>query len=329
VKVGIDVAPLVQTQAGTARWINGLLRELDGRDDLEVRRLGWGGSGRVVAAVRDVAWYPALLPLQAWRARLDVVHTTIFRGPLRSHVPVALTVHDLAVLHHPEAFPAWTRLYAGTALRATVRAARRIIAVSDFTRREVIRLCDVDPDRIDVVPNAVDPIFSPEGPAAGGDYLLAVGTLEPRKNLPAAIEAARILGAELRVVGARGWGDVRVEGADVRWLGRVADDELATLYRGARCLVYPSLYEGFGIPVVEAMASGTPVVTSVDSAMADVAGSAAVLVDPADPAAIAEGVEEACRRREELREVGLDRAARYTWSAAAESAVAAYRRAAG
>ena len=327
-RVGVDVAPLVQDTAGTARWIRGLLGELERREGVDVRRLAWGGPGRWTAVVRDVAWYPLLLPRRARAERLDVLHCTIYRAPLRSVVPTVVTVHDLAVLRHPELFPAWTRLYARTGLRRVIRAARRVIAVSDYSRREAAELCGLDPERIDVVPNAVDAVFTVDGPAAAGDYLLAVGTLEPRKNLPRAIEAARLAGLELRVVGARGWGDVEVAGAGVRWLGRVRDEELAALYRGARCLVYPSLYEGFGIPVAEAMACGAPVVTSRDSAMADVAGPAAVLVDPLDPASIAAGIEEATRRRDELRRLGLERAPRYTWARSADAALASYERAA-
>ena len=154
--------------------------------------------------------------------------------------------------------------------------------------------------------------------------MLAVGTLEPRKNLAATQQAAQRLGVPLKVVGARGWGDVHVDG----WLGRVSDDELAALYRGARCLVYPSLYEGFGIPVLEAMACGTPVVTSAGGATEEVAGGAAVLVEPLDPAAIAAGIEEADRRRDELRVQGLERAAQFTWERVAAETRAVYERAA-
>jgi alpha-1,3-rhamnosyl/mannosyltransferase len=326
-RVGIDVAPLVQTQAGTARWVNGLLDALRRRNDVETVPLGWGGAGRLTAVVRDVLWYPALLSRQASRARLDLVHCTIYRGPLRSRVPAVVTVHDLAVLRHPEAFPAWTRLYARTWLRPTLRAAQRVVAVSEFSRRETVALAGVPAERIDVVPNAVDPLFTAAGPKADGDYLLAVGTLEPRKNLARAAEAGRLAGVELRVVGERGWGGVEAVGDGVRWLGRVPDDELAALYRGARCLVYPSLYEGFGIPVAEAMACGCPVVTSRASAMADVADGAAVLVDPLDPAAIAAGIDEAVARRAELVPRGLHRAAALTWDRAAAAAVEAYRKA--
>ncbi|HEY7732092.1 MAG TPA: glycosyltransferase family 1 protein [Gaiellaceae bacterium] len=326
-RVGVDVAPLLQTQAGTARWIRGLLGALQRRDDVEAVPVTWGGAGRPIAVARDVLWYPLVLPWQARRARLDLVHCTIYRGPLRTPVPAVVTVHDLAVLRHPEAFPAWTRLYARTWLRPTLRAARRIAAVSEFSKRETAALVGVPPERIDVVPNAVDPVFRADGPAAEGEYALAVGTVEPRKNLEGAIDAARLAGIELRVVGAAGWGGVRADGSGVRRLGRVGDEQLAELYRGARCLVYPSLYEGFGIPVAEAMACGCPVVTSAASAMAELAGDAAVLADPRDARSIADGIAEAERRRDELVRLGLERARAYTWERAADAAVAAYERA--
>jgi glycosyltransferase involved in cell wall biosynthesis len=136
------------------------------------------------------------------------------------------------------------------------------------------------------VPNAVEDVFTPGGPRAAGDYALAVGTLEPRKNL-ARIAAA--VEGELRVVGARGWGGVEAP-QNVTWLGNVSDDELASLYRGARCLVYASLYEGFGIPVAEALACGCAVVTSAGSAMEELAGAAAAYVDPLDVASIRDGI---------------------------------------
>jgi alpha-1,3-rhamnosyl/mannosyltransferase len=206
------------------------------------------------------------------------------------------------------------------------RAARLVIAVSEHTKRDVVELLGVTEERIRVVPNGVGEPFSPEGAAEDGDYVLAVGTVEPRKNLARLAEATRSLGVELRVVGAPGWGSVEL-GAGVRRLGRVPDDELARLYRGARCLAYPSLYEGFGIPILEAMASGTPVVTSRGGATEEVAEGAAVLVDPLDPAAIAAGIEEAAARRDELVRAGLEHAREFSWAETARRTVEVYREA--
>src|SRR5204862_1363609 len=135
----------------------------------------------------------------------------------------------------------------------------------------------------------------------------------PRKNLARTIEATAALGLELRVAGDRGWGGVEARGDHVRWLGHVEDEELGRLYRGALCVAYPSLYEGFGIPVLEAMACGAPVVTSRGGATEEVAGGAAVLVDPEDASSIAAGIEDAIARRAELRAAGLPRAAAFTW----------------
>ena len=232
-----------------------------------------------------------------------------FRGPFHSAVPLVVTVHDLAVLRHPGTFNQWTRRYSRLAVPRVARAARRLIAVSEFTRRELVELLRVPEEKFRVIPNAVGQPFRPDGPKAEGDYVLAVGTLEPRKNLASVQEAARRLGVELRVVGAEGWGHVAAEG----WLGRVSDEELAALYRGARCLVYPSLYEGFGIPVLEAMACGTPVVTGAGGATEEVAGGAAVLIDPRDLESIAGGIEHASSKHDELAARGLDRARRFTW----------------
>jgi glycosyltransferase involved in cell wall biosynthesis len=232
-----------------------------------------------------------------------------------------VTVHDLALLRHPEAFPRWHRATGTRALRAGVSAADAIVCVSAFTRDELVELLGVPAERTRIVPNAVDPVFTPAGERADGDYVLAVGTLEPRKNLRAAVEAARLAGVELRVAGAAGWGGVGVEG----WVGEPTDEELAALMRGARCLVYPSLYEGFGLPVLEAMACGTPVVTSRGGATEEVAGGAAVLVDPSDPEAIAAGIHEAGRLRDELVAAGRERASAFTWERSADVVEALWR----
>ena len=324
--VGFDVAPLVLDKAGTARYVRGVLGELRRRGDVHLEELTWGGPGRVVAAVRDVAWYPLLLPASA--RRLDVLHCTTFRGPLAAPVPYVVTVHDLAAIRFPEAFTAWTRLYGRTLLRRVLRNATRVLAVSEFTKRDVAELAGVPEERIDVAYNAADTsVFTHEGAAADGDYVLAVGTLEPRKNLPRLIEATAQLGVELRIAGAQGWGGVDVTGAHVHWLGRPSDEELAVQLRGASCLAYPSLWEGFGIPVLEAMLCGAPVVTSEGSAMEEVAAGAAELVDATSVESIAAGIERARSRRDELRTAGFERARAFGWDKTADAVVASYRRA--
>jgi glycosyltransferase involved in cell wall biosynthesis len=274
-RIAMDVSPLVQTRAGTARYVRGLLRHLD------VERLSFGGASRAATLARDALWYPAL----GLRRGFDVLHCPSFRGPFSARVPLVVTVHDLAVLRHPEWFNRWTRSYSRIAVPRVVAAADRLIAVSELTRSELVSHLRVPEAKIVVVPNGVEETFTPEGPRAEGDYVLAVGTLEPRKNL-ARIAAA--VEGELRVVGARGWGGVEPP-PNVRWLGDVADEELAALYRGARCLVYASLYEGFGIPVAEALACRCPVVTSRGSAMEEIAPDA-VLVDPLDVESIRDGI---------------------------------------
>ena len=315
-KVGVDTSPLVQTRAGTARHVRGLLSALRDRPGLELELLSFGGTGRASSVVRDALWYPVGLGRRA--RSLDVLHCTTFRAPARAAVPTVLTVHDLAILRAPEVFPRWHRLYGRFGLARVLRAADAIVAVSEFSRAETIELASVSPERVRVVPHGVDPVFTSEGPRAEGEFVLAVATLEPRKNLARAVEAAREAGVELRVVGARGWGGVDVDG----WVGEIPDTELASLYRGARCVLYPSLYEGFGLPVLEAMACGTPVVTSVATAMEEVAGGAAVLVDPLAVEAIADGIREALVRRDELVAAGLARAGEFTWQRAADSVVA-------
>jgi glycosyltransferase involved in cell wall biosynthesis len=312
-KVALDATPLRLTRAGTARYIRNLVARLD------VHTVAFGGATRASVLARELWWYPLRLSLLQ---DVDVLHCTTYYGPVRPRVPTVVTVHDLAVLRHPEAFPTWTRSYVPRVVPLVLRAAQRVIAVSEFTAAEVESLLRVPRDRIRVVPNAVDDVFRPDGERADGDYVLAVGTLEPRKNVERAVEAARRAGVELRVAGVRGWGGVDARGAT--WLGEIDDEELARQYRGARCVVYASIYEGFGIPVLEAMACGAPVVTSAGGATEEVAGGAAVLVDPHDPAAIAAGIEDAIARRDELRGRGLERARAFSWDESARRTLEVY-----
>ena len=329
-RIGMDVSPLVLTRAGTARYVRSLVDALREAGTDIAREYSFGGPARPTRIVRDTAWYLAVLPLLAERDRLDVLHCPTIRAPIRSRVPLVVTVHDLAVLRYPETFNRWTRSWSRLTLPHVARAARRIVAVSDFTRRELVDLLGVEESRVRVVRNGVGLPFTPDGPAADGEYILAVSTLEPRKNLARLVEGFHRagLGLELRVAGALGWGDVAVEGEQVRLLGEVGDTELAALYRGAACVAYVSLYEGFGLPVLEALACGAPVVTARGGACEEVAAGAAELVDPFDPDEIAAGLRRAGGRRDELRALGLARARALTWERTARETLAVYEEAA-
>ena len=325
-RVGLDTSPLALSKAGTARYLTHLLDGLEQDESVELRRLSWGGEGKAAKIVRDTLWYPLRLERAARREEVDVLHCPTMRAPLRSKLPLVVTIHDVAVLRHPEAFNGWTRRYSSRTLPRVVRAADAIIVGSQFSRDEVVELLPVDESKLRVIPYGVGPPFTPDGPAADGDYLLAVSTLEPRKNFDRLVEGFRrtgLDGLELRVVGGEGWGGVQVEGDRVVHLQGVDDEELARLYRGAVAVVYVSLYEGFGLPVLEAMASGTPVVAPAGRPYAEFADGIAFDVDPRDVDSIAHGIQRAVASGSQP--VGVRRAADFTWERAVQAHVALYK----
>ena len=171
IRAAVDVSPLVQTRAGTARYLKSLLHELRGRDDVEVKPLSFGRGDRLSTLARDGAWYPFVL---GRKRDADLLHCPTYRAPVRSSLPLVVTVHDLAVFRHPEAFNLWTRTYSPRVVPRVLAEAQRIIAVSEFTRRELVELLRVPDEKIRVVPNGVDEEFTLDGPAAEGEYVLAV-----------------------------------------------------------------------------------------------------------------------------------------------------------
>jgi glycosyltransferase involved in cell wall biosynthesis len=326
VRVGLDTSSLVLTRAGTARYVTNLLAALEQESEIELRRYSWGGAGRLTKLARDLVWYRAALPRAAAKDGVGVLHCPTMRAPIRSRTPLVVTIHDVAVLRHPTAFNGWTRRYSKYALPRVAGAADAIVVGSEFSRDEVAELLEVPLDRIRVIPYGVGPPFTAEGPAADGDYVLAVATLEPRKNLARLVEGfsrAGLEGLELRIVGAKGWGDVRVNADRVHPLGEVDDDELARLYRGAAAVAYVSLYEGFGLPVLEAMASARPVVAPAGRPFDEFAQGIAFEVDPLDPDSIAHGLRRAVSAGSQA--VGPRRAADFSWDRAVQSHLDLYR----
>ena len=275
------------------------------------------------------------LPALLRRLRPRVSH---FQYVLPPAIPgrLVVTVHDLSFEDHPEWMAPHDRVLFRTLVPRAVRRADAVLTVSEWTRSRIVERYGIPAERVVVTPNGVDPTFGPDGPRRdGAPYLLFVGAIQPRKDPLTAIRALEHLDPSLRLLVAgpekRGGDELRQEvrrlGLErrVELLGHVGSAELATLYRGAACLVVPSLYEGFCLPVVEAMACGTPVVAARTSAIPEVAGDAAVLVEPRNPAALAAGVDRALAERERLVTAGLERARSFTWAETARRTVAVYR----
>ena len=252
------------------------------------------------------------LPRALRRLGADLVHTQ-YALPFRSPCPVVVTVHDLSFAHEPGLMSRKDRFVFRRVVPRAVRGAARVLTVSERTRADLVELYGVPEERVVVTPNGVDPAFHPAAQAGGepGEYVLAVGAIQARKDQLAALDAADAVGLPLVVAGpekdAALAEELRRRGA--RLAGYVETEQLADLYRGAACLVQPSRFEGFGLPVVEAMASGIPVVVVRESALEEVAGDAAVVVERDE---LADGIRRALAERDRLVAAGLERARAFT-----------------
>jgi glycosyltransferase involved in cell wall biosynthesis len=285
----------------------------------------------------------AVMTVLARRLRPDVLHAIYFLPPA-SGTATVLTVHDISFERYPEFFSRSALLRDRVLIRRSALSATRVVTVSEASRRDLIEIYGLDPARVVAIPNGVGAEFQPADavpplPATAGRALrvLAVGTVQPRKNLGRLIDAIRIVSSqlpvELRVVGPDGYQGAAIRdrlsgAADVTVTGYVSDADLAAEYRRSDVLVYPSIYEGFGLPVIEAMASGIPVVTSTGGSLPEVAGGAALIVDPLDVDAIASAVTRIAREpglAATLRERGLARARDFSWERSARAHLEVYR----
>jgi glycosyltransferase involved in cell wall biosynthesis len=318
----------------------------DGRFETHLTRLP------VDSPLVRIPWEQTVLPVEAARSGADLLHALGFVSPFAWRGPTVVTVYDLSFLRFPHLFNRGNRAYLGTFTPPSLRRADRVITISEHTRQDVVELCGVAPDRVTPILLATDERFKPASPEVAtafreekglpDRFVLYLGTLEPRKNVELLVRAYAALRAEgsvdhvLVLAGARGWQyepifqlvqELDLE-EHVRFPGFVPVNEQALWYSSAAVFAFPSVYEGFGLPLLEAMACGTPVVASRISSLPEVVGDAGVLVDPSDVAGLCSAMRDLLeddQRRAALSVAGLARARTFSWARMAAETVQVYR----
>jgi glycosyltransferase involved in cell wall biosynthesis len=373
-RIGIDAHAIGARQGGNETYITNLIKslaEIDG-DNLYTIYLADAGAAaqwresfttryknfslRLLPPPTPLVRVPVYLTYELFRRPVDVLHVQ-YTAPPFCRVPVVVTIHDLAFERMPETFTRRGSFQLKLTVRRTAKKAARVATVSEYSRQDLLDIYKLPPEKVVVTYNGVESSFNPRPSVpneaeevrrrfgVSRDFLLAVGSLQPRKNLVRLIRAYARLRSErqdfrpqLVIVGRKLWlaseifDEVKRHpwADDVILTGYVADEDLPALYRAARAFVYPSLFEGFGLPPLEAMACGTPVVTSDVSSLPEITGDAALLIDPNDERALASALIEVVnndRLRAELREKGIAQAMKFTWRDAAEKTLRLYQEA--
>jgi glycosyltransferase involved in cell wall biosynthesis len=370
IRIGLDYTAAVHQAAGIGRYTREMVQALGATSAEFEYRLFVAGAGQVARPALpgpNFSWHPTRLTerwlarlwfrlrlplwIESWTGPLDLFHAPdFFLPPVRRNTPTILTVHDLSFVREPETvMPGMTR-HLNTWVPYSARQADHIIAVSEATRRDLIELYHISPDKITVLYHGISPDFRRVEDTATlaairhkyglgqRPFVLSVGTIQPRKNYRRLIQAFALLDEPLALViaGGKGWdyedvfAEVNRQGLAerVHFPGFVADADLPALYSAASLFVYPSLYEGFGLPILEAMTCGTPVVASNQSALPEVVGQAGLLVEPRDIQALAAAMSRLLADEDlhqKLAQAGRIRAAGFTWSHMAVKLTALYR----
>ena len=309
---------------------------IEEREGFKVVSSSWPTEKRSVR----ILWEQVSWPIQIEQEQFDLLHSMAFVSPILNKIPTIVTVYDLSFVHFPDTFPALQRLYLHSQTARSVRSARRVITISEASRQDLHDFFEIPLDKIDVVLPGVDQVFRSvpadqvnafrEKQGITGRFILHVGTLQPRKNVPVLLEAfslSRAKGTVLVLAGAKGWQydeifamikDLGLE-RRVHFTGYVADQELPLWYNAADALVFPSIYEGFGMPVLEAMACGTPVIAARTSSIPEAGGEAALYFEPQDAAALARHIDSVLdddRLAKHMQQSGLEQAQKFSWEQA-------------
>lgn len=361
-RIGIDLSVTNINQAGTGVYASSLinaLRQINTEHEYCVfqvkqhhdmsSRKTW--RSRLETIYRDIVWMHGILPWRVKQAKIDLLHMPANIIPLHSSCPAVVFIHDTIIFNSPQDFPFWQRNYFRLFMPWTAKQASMILTNSEHSKQDIIRHLGVPPDKVAVTYLAAASVFRAISSAVvsavrlhyslESPFILVVGTLEPRKNLVRLLQAfaqVRQNTPSLQLIhaGPRGWlfDDVMQEVESlglqdsVRFLGRVPLEDLVGLYNAASVFIYPSLYEGFGLPVLEAMACGCPVITSNISSLPEVAGDAAVLIDPYNVSQLAEAIRNIFEDETQallMRQSGLERAKQFSWERCAQKTLAVYK----
>jgi glycosyltransferase involved in cell wall biosynthesis len=358
-RIGIEITAAVRQGGGIGRYVREMIRALAQGDAANRYQLFFASPNPVPFPLSPLPsnfstrhlpfhdiwlarlWHRAQLPINVeWiTGKIDLYHAPDFVLP-PTRARSLLTVHDLSFARDPDSAAPTLRAYLNKVVPRSVQRATHIVAVSQATKNDLIELYNTPQEKISVIYEGVDEKFKPTSDktkiekykVGAKPYILSVSTIHPRKNFKRLIQAFAQLPSdfELVIAGGKGWmyDDIFAEAEKfkgrVRFLGFVPDDDLPALYSGAAMFAYPSLYEGFGLPLLEAMACGTPTLASNVSCLPEVAADAAVTVSPYDVDSIAEGLKHTLANRDELIQKGFARASQFKWSDAARHLIALY-----